>query len=51
MNVIPGGPSGIPGDPRYATQLGTWLTADYHDVEMDLTKVKNPQVETLLPSP
>jgi penicillin amidase len=51
VNVVPGGPSGIPGDPRYATQLGTWLTADYHDVEMNLDKVKNPQVDTLLPSP
>ena len=34
VNVIPGGPSGIPGNPNYATQLGTWLTADYHKVNM-----------------
>jgi penicillin amidase len=34
FNVIPGGPSGVPGDPLYATQLGTWLTADYHSVDM-----------------
>lgn len=33
-NVVPGGPSGVPGDPDYATQLATWLTADYHDVDM-----------------
>jgi penicillin amidase len=37
VNVIPGGPSGIPGDPDYATQLGKWLTADYHSVNMSLT--------------
>jgi penicillin amidase len=24
-NVMPGGPSGVPGDPNYATQLGHWL--------------------------
>ena len=36
VNVVPGGPSGIPGDPYYATQLGAWLTADYHTVKMDL---------------
>ena len=34
FNVVPGGPSGVPGDPLYATQLGSWLTADYHKVEM-----------------
>ena len=34
VNVVPGGPSGVPGDPRYATQLATWLTADYHGVDM-----------------
>jgi acyl-homoserine lactone acylase PvdQ len=33
VNVVPGGPSGIPGDPGYATQLATWLTADYHTVK------------------
>jgi penicillin amidase len=34
FNTVPGGPSGIPDDPDYATQLGTWLTADYHIVSM-----------------
>jgi penicillin amidase len=33
-NVMPGGPSGIPGSAGYATQLGSWLTADYHSVNM-----------------
>ena len=36
VNVIPGGPSGIPGDPNYATQLAIWLTADYHAVKMGM---------------
>jgi penicillin amidase len=34
FNVMPGGPSGVPGDPDYATQLPLWLTADYHIVNM-----------------
>jgi penicillin amidase len=34
QNVIPGGPSGIPGNADYATQLGAWLTVDYHTVNM-----------------
>src|SRR5262245_38406609 len=34
VNAVPGGPSGIPGSPGYATQLATWLTADYHNVHM-----------------
>ncbi len=34
VNRVPGGPSGIPGDPDYATQLAVWLTADYHKVNM-----------------
>jgi penicillin amidase len=34
VNAVPGGPSGIPGDPGYATQLATWLSADYHLVNM-----------------
>jgi len=33
-NVIPGGSSGIPGDPLTTRQLGLWLTADAHPVEM-----------------
>jgi penicillin amidase len=34
VNVMPGGPSGDPSSPQYATQLGPWLTADYHKVRM-----------------
>ena len=45
VNVVPGGPSGIPGDPNYATQLGTWLTADYHAVKMGVTIPRGPFVE------
>lgn len=50
QNVVPGGPSGIPGDPLYATQLGDWLTADYHDVDMS-TSPTGPTEETLTPGP
>ncbi|MDH3520640.1 MAG: penicillin acylase family protein [Myxococcales bacterium] len=39
VNVIPGGPSGDPSSPQYATQLGNWLTADNHPVRM--TRVPN----------
>ena len=47
VNAVPGGPSGIPGDPRYATQLRTWLTADYHVVRMD--RLVHGERELLLP--
>ncbi len=53
QNVVPGGPSGIPGDPRYATQTGKWLTADYHGVDMR-TKIPitgGVELETLTPGP
>lgn len=50
VNVVPGGPSGIPGDPGYATQLGTWLTADYHPVNMSLL-ILGGQKDTLVPPP
>jgi penicillin amidase len=33
-NVIPGGSSGVPGNPLYTAQLPMWLTADQHPVEM-----------------
>ncbi len=53
FNVMPGGPSGIPGDPRYATQLGSWLTADYHAVVLGTSFPSGPatQSETLVPAP
>jgi len=53
VNVVPGGPSGIPGDPNFATQLATWLTADYHTVKMEVTPAKGPFVkrETFVPAP
>jgi penicillin amidase len=33
-SIIPGGPSSDPSDPLYMRQLGLWLTADYHTVDM-----------------
>lgn len=49
-NAMPGGPSGIPGDPLYATQLATWLTADYHFVNMH-GPLPHSATETLTPPP
>ena len=49
VNQVPGGPSGIPGDPGYATQLGVWLTADYHLVNM--TSLIPGEKEELVPPP
>jgi penicillin amidase len=49
-NVVPGGSSGIPGDPLYAAQLGDWLTADYHVVDMSQDP-SGPGEETLTPAP
>ncbi len=53
VNVVPGGPSGIPGDPNYATQLATWLTADYHAVKMGVPIPHGRFVEreTFVPAP
>ena len=48
-NMSPGGPSGIPGGPEYATQLGHWLTADYHKVNMSLVFPGGGQEETRVP--
>ena len=42
VNVMPGGPSEDPSSPQYATQLGPWLTADYHKVRM----TREPKVST-----
>jgi hypothetical protein len=46
--VVPGGPSGVPGDPDYATQLATWLTADTHKVSMK-TLVPRGEQDLLVP--
>jgi penicillin amidase len=52
FNVMPGGPSGVPGDPDYATQLGAWLTADYHGVNMgQKVPTAGSTRETFVPAP
>ncbi len=53
VNVTPGGPSGDPFSPNYATQLGLWLTADYHPVSMGMKlPKKDVQTEdTFVPAP
>jgi penicillin amidase len=50
VNVVPGGPSGIPGDPGYATQLATWLTVDYHSVNLSRF-APGGKKEALVPPP
>jgi penicillin amidase len=50
VNAVPGGPSGIAGDPGYATQLATWLTADYHQVRTNPSN-QGGEKEILLPAP
>ena len=50
VNATPGGPSGIPGDPGYATQLATWLTADYHHVRMNMG-IADSEQQILVPPP
>jgi penicillin amidase len=51
FNVIPGGSSGDPSSPLYATQLGKWLTADYHKVVMtdEVAAANAVSDETLVP--
>jgi penicillin amidase len=48
QNSLPGGPSGVPGSPDYATQLAVWLTADYHDVGME-RRDRSSNTEYLVP--
>jgi penicillin amidase len=49
-NIMPGGPSGIPGSDDYATQLPAWLTVDYHPVRMG-ENIPNATEVTLTPAP
>jgi penicillin amidase len=49
VNVVPGGPSGIPDSDGYTTQLARWLTADYHPVRMNPSQAG--KTEVLIPAP
>jgi len=49
-NAVPGGPSGIPDTPGYATQLAVWLTSDYHKVGM-LPFIPPGKADLLVPPP
>jgi len=49
LQVIPGGQSGVLGSPLYASQLGLWLTNDYHPLwftpeEVEL-RIRRAEVE------
>ena len=48
-----GGPSGDPSSPFYASQLGAWLTSDYHAVPVTASEVsaRTVRVETFAPTP
>jgi hypothetical protein len=42
----------VPGDPDYATQLGVWLAADYHSVNMGPNvPMAGSTRETFVPAP
>jgi penicillin amidase len=53
VQVIPGGQSGIPGHPHYASQLGLWLTNDYHPMWFTPDEVEQNKVseQTFRPAP
>ncbi len=40
FNTLPGGSSGDPESPLYASQLGKWLTVDYHRMPMTEGEVR-----------
>ncbi len=44
LQVIPGGQSGILGHPHYASQLGLWLTNDYHPMWFTPEEVQQNKV-------
>jgi penicillin amidase len=50
-NSVPGGPSGNPTSPEYATQLGPWLTADPHLVRMGRMAVEASAVSAIMLTP
>jgi penicillin amidase len=51
QQIIPGGPSGVPGSPDYATQLGRWLTADYDSVDMTEVEARRGAMGEIVFSP
>ncbi|MEN8183718.1 MAG: penicillin acylase family protein, partial [Myxococcota bacterium] len=53
FNVTPGGPSENAASPQYTTQLGHWLTADQHKVEMGKPTALGRLIsdETFVPGP
>ena len=44
--VLPGGESGVLGNPLYANILGRWLTNDYYDIRQGMNDVKQNSVST-----
>ena len=44
--VLPGGESGVLGNPLYANILGRWLTNDYYDIRQRMNDVKQNSAST-----
>ncbi|MEN8183413.1 MAG: penicillin acylase family protein [Myxococcota bacterium] len=51
FNSIPGGSSGDPASPLYASQLASWLTVDYHRLAMSQGEVRRAEHVTELFQP
>jgi penicillin amidase len=49
--IIPGGQSAVLGTPLYASQLGRWLTNNYHALPVDIaaTTAASPTVLDFIP--
>lgn len=52
-DALPGGPSGVLGDPLYANLLGRWLTNDTYPVRTDATQINSKArgIVQLVPAP
>ena len=46
LTVLPGGESGVLGNPLYANILGRWLTNDYYDIRQRNRDVKKSRAST-----
>ena len=44
--ILPGGESGVLGNPLYANILGRWLTNDYYDIRQQMNDVKQSRAST-----
>ena len=47
--IIPGGQSAVLGSPLYASQLGRWLTNNYHVLPVPVTAVQATSTVEFVP--